>query len=98
LSDSVGRFYDEENSYIAKSVLEKLHVDPACIEAGIQFRPLFRFQQMGNIIFDVAHNPDGCKRLLEAMEIHFPTVSFSVLVGMSKNKNMEAMLDFLAQK
>jgi dihydrofolate synthase/folylpolyglutamate synthase len=91
-------FYDLENAAIARKALEVLGVPEHAIEEGLKYRPRCRFEIHGNIIFDVAHNPDGFKRLLEGMEIHFPGQPFAAAVGMSKDKEIEKCLTLLAEK
>ncbi len=93
-------YYDVENTAIARQALKLLPypLSEKDIEAGLKFRPSCRFEQMGNVIFDVAHNPAGFTRLLEAMEFHFPGRPFSVLIGMSKDKDVRKCLTMLAEK
>jgi dihydrofolate synthase/folylpolyglutamate synthase len=92
-------FYDLENSALALQALKLLPypLSEKDIEIGLKWRPPCRFEQIGNAIFDVAHNPAGCTRLLEALEIHFPGRRFSVLIGMSKDKDARKCLSILAK-
>ena len=55
-------------------------------------RPPCRFEAIGNVIFDVAHNPDGFSRLLEAFKFHFPGRRFRLLIGMSQDKDIRQCL------
>lgn len=96
--ERVQGFYDLENAAIARKALEVLGVPEYAIVEGLKHRPRCRFEQQGNVIFDVAHNPDGFKRLLEAIEIHFPGQPFKAAVGMSKDKEIEKCLSLLAEK
>jgi dihydrofolate synthase/folylpolyglutamate synthase len=93
-------FYDVENTEIARQALKLLpySLSEQDIETGLQSRPACRFEQVGNVIFDVAHNPAGISRLLEAIEVHFPGRRFSVLIGMSKDKDVRKCLSMLAEK
>lgn len=91
-------FYDVENTAIARQALEILPYRCPDMETGLKSRPSCRFEQVGNVIFDVAHNPAGICRLLEAMEFHFPGRRFSVLIGMSKDKDVRKCLSMLAAK
>jgi dihydrofolate synthase/folylpolyglutamate synthase len=93
-------YYDVENTAIARQALKLLpyHLSEKDIEAGLRIRPSCRFEQRGNVIFDVAHNPAGFACLLEAMEVHFPGRPFSVLIGMSKDKDVRKCLAMLAKK
>jgi dihydrofolate synthase/folylpolyglutamate synthase len=93
-------FYDVENTAIARQALKLLPypLSEEDIETGLESRPACRFEQVGNVIFDVAHNPAGISRLLEAIEVHFPGRSFSVVFGMSKDKDVRKCLSLLAEK
>lgn len=44
------------------------------------------------IILDVAHNPDGIVRLLEALSTHFPAKPIYVLCAFSEDKDLTPML------
>lgn len=91
-------FYDDENTAIAREALKLLPfpLSKKDLEAGLQARPPCRFEQIGNAIFDVAHNPAGFIRLLEALRLHFPGRPFSVAIGMSKDKDVRKCLQLLA--
>lgn len=89
-------FYDIENQAVARAALEWLGLTQEAIEEGIKVRPFCRFEHIGNVLFDVAHNPDGIRKLLEAIEYHFPGKPFQVLVGMSKDKDLSCCLSQLA--
>jgi dihydrofolate synthase/folylpolyglutamate synthase len=95
-------FYDLENRAIAKGALRVLQSDFGLkdldIERGIQMRPSCRFEQHGRCIFDVAHNPAGIERLIEAVEYHFPGKKWSVVIGMSKDKDIRTCLKLLMSK
>ena len=93
-------FYDVENTAIAYQALKLLPypLSEQDIETGLKSRPACRFEQVGNVIFDVAHNPTGISRLLEAMEVHFPGRRFSVVIGMSKDKDVRKCLSLLAER
>jgi len=102
LTETAAGFYDWENSRIAHQTLQLLKshfpLTEEAIEKGLGFRPLCRFERIGNVILDVAHNSNGVSRLLEAMETHYPGAPFSVIIGMSKDKDIAASLKLLAQK
>lgn len=91
-------FYDMENTAIARQALEILKCPLSDIEAGLKYRPACRFEQVGKVIFDVAHNPAGFVRLMEAMQLHFPGQRFSAIVGMSKDKDIKECLSILSQQ
>lgn len=89
-------FYDLENQGIARAVLEKISISEPSIQKGLQKCPPCRFEIKGNIILDVAHNPDGFKKLIEALRIHFPKQSkFHFITGFSKDKNWKECLDLI---
>ncbi len=98
--ESQAGFYDVENTAIARQALKLLPypLSEKDIETGLKSRPSCRFEQIGNVIFDVAHNPAGISRLLEAMEFHHPGCPFSVLIGMSKDKDVRKCLSQLAER
>ena len=87
-------FYDDENSAIARAAIQAsgLEVTADALEAGLKIRPRCRFEQHGRLIYDVAHNPDGFKRLLDALELHFPGQPFRLYVGFSQDKDIGACL------
>ena len=76
--------YEDENRAIAKKALELLKVPVQ----GLDALPPCRFQKVGKVIFDGAHNPAGLKRTLERIER-----PFSCLAAFSKNpKEMRELL------
>lgn len=86
-------FYDEENRQIARLALKLLGVSEKAIEKGIAIRPPCRFEQIGDTIFDVAHNEDGFIKLVSALQWHFPNEKFDVIAGFSPTKDWESCLD-----
>lgn len=95
-------FYDIENSSIAEEALKilqsKFSLKAEHIHEGIRVRPSCRFERVGRLIFDVAHNTAGFQRLIEALEIHYPGQAWSAVVGMSADKDIRACLKLLAAK
>jgi dihydrofolate synthase / folylpolyglutamate synthase len=95
-------FYDRENSEIAKSALSLLSalypISDEAVCKGIESRPPCRFEEIGGAIVDVAHNEDGFKRLLEALEVHYPEKEFCFLLGMSKDKEVVKCLELVSKK
>ena len=76
--------YEKENQAIAKRALELLGVPPL----GLDALPPCRFQKIGKVILDGAHNPAALKRTLERIER-----PFACLAAFSKNpKEMIALL------
>lgn len=95
-------FYDEENSALARLGLQQLkaqfQLTESAIEQGLAFRPACRFEKIGNVVFDVAHNADGFKMLLDAVDFHFPDRPFQLLVGMSQDKDLKSCLSMVAKR
>lgn len=44
------------------------------------------------IIFDVAHNPESCEALAYNLKKHFPSIKFSAVFSMLKNKDISASI------
>ncbi len=88
-------FYDDENKAIALAALKTLQISSL---QGIEERPPCRFEVRGRVILDVAHNPAGFAKLVEAYEIHFPGEPFEVVVGMSQDKDVKKCLQILTKK
>ena len=55
-----------------------------------------RFDVRGKWIFDVAHNPDGMRVLVDALVHHAPTRPLHALVGIRNDKEWRPMLALLA--
>ena len=96
----VFHFFDEENSEIAKSALEQLKTDfiltQKAIDQALILRPSCRFEVCGEVIFDVAHNPEAIFYLLQALHYFFPKKRLRFVVGFSKNKDYESCLELIA--
>lgn len=96
----ISYFFDEENSAVAELALEalsshfKIHV--AAKQEGLLFRPSCRFERVGDVIFDVAHNPEAIFSLLQALHNFFPERKFRFVVGFSKDKEYENCLALIA--
>lgn len=88
-------FYDEENSAVARAALIQLGVSESSIAKGLQARPKCRFERFGETILDAAHNPDGFRKLIEALRFHFPSEKFHFVVGFSKDKEWEKCLELI---
>ena len=55
-----------------------------------------RFQSVGSIIFDVAHNPAGCAVLCETLQAVKPTRPLTCLMTALRDKDWQAMMTTLA--
>ncbi len=83
-------FYDEENNFIAKRALQKLG-----IKTFSSIRPKCRFEIIGNVILDAAHNVDGFEKLSQALQIHFPGEKFHFITHFSEDKQAEKCLEII---
>lgn len=92
----VDGFYDDENNETAKTALgllsERFSISPHAIEQGLKIRPPCRFEKIGNVILDVAHNPDAMRRLLQACRLHFPAMRIRLVFGISEDKEITECL------
>lgn len=76
--------YDEENSAIARSVLEGLGFTEEVISGAMHALPPCRMEYVdGKAILDVAHNPDGIAHLFKSL----PSRKYDVVLGLSKSKD-----------
>lgn len=89
LAPQADGYYDHENSAIARTALEYLRVPEEAICDGLKARPPCRFQiiDMGPVILDVAHNPDGFSHLAQALEIYYPGMKFHFALAMGRGKD-----------
>ena len=55
-----------------------------------------RFQRRGNLILDVAHNPDGARVLAETLNAVLPERPVTAVVGVLADKDWRQMIDVLA--
>ncbi len=96
-------FYDLENQAISLKALELLKshfpaLSKNVIDQGVQQRPSCRFEFFHGAILDVAHNPHGFQRLLEALTFHFPDKLFRFVIGMCEDKDIKQCLKIIAPK
>ncbi len=98
-TECTSSYFDDENSAIARNALMKFRdwfpLSDESIEAGLTVRPRCRFEQRGNVIFDVAHNSDAFFRLLQALDLFFPKKNRRFLVGFCKDKDAASCLKYL---
>jgi len=90
-------FFDEENSAIAQLALGQLqlrfpNLSEESMAEALKMRPPCRFEKMGNILFDVAHNPDALAHLIASFDYHFPNRRLRVIFGLSKDKDIAGCL------
>lgn len=100
ISKNFSLYFDEENSAVAELALQQLSIQipvtQEAVEKGIAIRPLCRFERRGEVVFDVAHNPDAIFSLLQALHFFYPTGKFRFVVGFSKDKESDVCLDLIA--
>lgn len=94
--------FDEENSLVAKTALQLLRAQfsrltAACIAEGLNHRPACRYQKIGDIIFDVAHNPAGFAQLIHWIKQEYPDKKIALAAGFSKEKPIREILQVLQQ-
>lgn len=95
-------FYDTENQLIANEALDLLKnhfaIEDVHIKKGLECSLPCRFEKRKNVIYDVAHNPDGFAKLSNALGHHYPYRKFRFVIGMSKRKDLKACLREIEQK
>lgn len=84
---------DEENSAIAKQCMETLELPIEVIAAALAKRPRCRMEKIGNIILDVAHNPDALERYF----LEDKRRPLQVICTLSKNKDLKSCLSVISQ-
>lgn len=92
--------YDEENRAIAEKALYLLPfpLEKKSIEIGLAAVPPCRFEIISEdplVILDVAHNPDGLRRLFERLDFTFPGKKVRVVAAFSADKAIEEAIDIL---
>ncbi|HSX25437.1 MAG TPA: Mur ligase family protein [Chlamydiales bacterium] len=85
-------FYELENQCIARRALRELGI---WSEKGLEVRPPCRFQQIGHILFDVAHNPPAFSRLVEALQYHYPNRKFPFYLAFSLDKDWKKCVEIV---
>jgi dihydrofolate synthase / folylpolyglutamate synthase len=68
--------------------------DPQSALAGVRIAG--RFQRVGSVIFDVAHNPAGCAVLCETLEAVRPARPLTCLMTALRDKDWRSMMTTLA--
>jgi dihydrofolate synthase/folylpolyglutamate synthase len=99
IANKLSAFYDEENTEIAHLALKQLTsftISTEALALGLTIRPSCRFERIGEVLFDVAHNPEAIFYLLQALHYFYPHSRFRFLVGFSKDKEYDRCLDLIA--
>ncbi len=98
-TECTSAYFDDENCATARNALmmlrRRFQLRDESIEAGLTVRPRCRFEQRGNVIFDVAHNPDAFAHLVQALDLFFPKKHKRFLVGFCKDKDVASCLKHL---
>ncbi|MBU6447007.1 MAG: bifunctional folylpolyglutamate synthase/dihydrofolate synthase, partial [Verrucomicrobia bacterium] len=77
-------FYELENRAIAARSLEAIGISDT---KGLDANPPYRFQRIGKLLLDVAHNPQAFERLIEGLKFHFPGQKFPFFLAFSRDKD-----------
>ncbi|OJU81236.1 MAG: hypothetical protein BGO10_03270 [Chlamydia sp. 32-24] len=99
------RTYLEENNATAQLAMKHLPLTREAISHGLMAMPLCRLQKISSnlyplatFILDVGHNPDGIKALFDALKNKYPDQSYHLIVGLSKNKDIDQILELIAKE
>jgi dihydrofolate synthase/folylpolyglutamate synthase len=92
--------YELENQAIAKKALHLLPfpLEQKSIDVGLGSIPPCRFERVSEdplVIFDVAHNPNGFKKVFERLECVHPGKKVRVVAGFSADKAIEESLQII---
>lgn len=85
-------FYELENRSIAERALQEIGVFET---RGLEKNPPCRFQKVGNLLFDVAHNPQAFERLAQGLNFHFPGKKFPFYLAFSKDKDWRSCVEII---
>ena len=97
--------YQERNLEVGLAMVEALvaneHILPIEVppQLSVNYRGRFEMHELGRglIIFDAAHNPEGCMALARSLAAYFsPHERFLTLFGCQEGKDVHAMLKALA--
>jgi len=88
--------YQKFNAAIAIKAAEVLGLNKAAIAAGLaNVKWAGRFEVIGNVVIDGAHNPHGAAALRESLDKNFPRGKRIWLFGVLKDKNFDEMIKIL---
>ncbi|MBS0656004.1 MAG: bifunctional folylpolyglutamate synthase/dihydrofolate synthase, partial [Verrucomicrobia bacterium] len=101
--DEIFESYEDENVCVAKKALKVLAdtfpLKQQSIVEGLKELPACRFQVLDkDVIFDVAHNVDGVRRLLQRLKIYLQGKPFGVVCGFSRDKEVKECLQLLMEQ
>jgi dihydrofolate synthase / folylpolyglutamate synthase len=99
---AVAGFYDLENRAVAQAALTELSahfpITEQASSRALKLRPACRFERVGSVILDVAHNPSGLERLIEALDWHGIDQPLHFVVGFCQDKDVESCLALVARR
>ncbi len=88
--------YQKFNAAIAIQAARILNIDEKIIRAGLErVQWAGRFENIGGVILDGAHNPHGALALRESLDKNFPTGKRIWIFGVLADKNFDAMIEIL---
>ena len=88
--------YQKWNAAVAIRAAEVLGVDEKVIRAGLESVTWAgRFENIGGVILDGAHNPHGAKALRESLDEIYPSGKRVWIFGVLADKNFDAMIEIL---
>jgi len=101
---SIAGFFDFENRQMAKLALTKIQDKFSLKEvsfASLDERPECRYEALSSnhkVIFDVAHNPQGFKRLFEQIKNDYREEDIHILFSMCKDKDLTHSLSAIEKE
>lgn len=84
---------EQENNAIAIKCMELLQLPQSAIETAIHCRPTCRMEKIGNVILDVAHNPDALERYFREDQRR----PLQIVCTLSKTKDLPRCLEVIAK-
>lgn len=97
VNETFDRFIDE-NRAIARTAMEQLNVKENALEKGLEASQPCRMEVWkGQVILDVAHNPDGLEHLFKALHQEYGGRPLRLLFGLSQSKDITACLAIICK-
>lgn len=91
--------HQTENAALAITAAQLLGIDEEFIRTGLdKARNIGRFEKLSEnpcVIFDGAHNLNGTKALVDAINRYFPDKNFSIIYAAMADKDIDASLKYL---
>lgn len=98
LVEQTSELFEEENRLTARRALEVLGIQEPAIAIGLECTPACRFQEIGSVIFDVAHNQDGFIKLFAMFHHYFPHFKARLVLGLSEEKEIDTIVRHVEQQ